>query len=1313
MNTVLEKLRQFPGYRLSDSHFRIGSKLHVSDFYFAKRFFQNSYYASRLAFLIAKEILKEPEANEFKTGGITLIGYGLYSELLVSLVERFLKFQIGEKVNHDVVDDADEPQVKRNELTIHKHVAIIVPIASVFSTSMKIEDALLTKDKLKDRFKGKTFLKSHFNILHVYDEHETEDLEDLKASLGWVESGDRCEVVRPFFALQELRNEKYLIRLPSTWYPVDKCSLCFPDDPLSEKPLFVTDKSSVTPDMIFTYPRELTKIQDRKFELKPEHLKHGHLVRGESHFRFYVEIEPFFETNEPAIRMWLKSLRQTMLENYIFDETDRIVIVAPAQFANTIFVNHVNEILFSGAATILHYDARVDDIQNFQTFYADQFEESNDSKTRVFFVDDTITTGRTFLRTNYFIKHSRSHDGESKRQLDGLIVLLDRSSEFVHRNVSRKLEKDTKSFFSFAGLHIPLLRLVNGKCPLCNEHDRYAELAKRSYLDSISHELLLQSEKLEKSQAVEARGYGDEQKSHQVRTDHHLRKVEAMFRVIEWFGTTGNRLSKETTFRDWVQSLNQVQKVPFKTSLSESGGGHLLSEREATILKTITYSQFIHHKPIKVRVFEWLLCLLDEKVRQVETEITKGAFKVRSLRELKLLMRRAGLLNSNFLITPHFFGLLSLMLSEDTVSKAHKDYVTTQAALASEGKEGSTPTFDFNQLEDWTSHLMDFALFYVAQVKELCSVSESRCVRLDQDLGNFLRDQRGNISPRFAQIARFIRHENAIVIENFWDFAKEKLSLDTSETSFTPDFDPFFAELETHKHYRYEILKSFLCKNDQTIRNDAELKSFLALAAFLEKERSLTKLGLEAKMRLIIDSLREIIGNHKNGGAFFLIRYRNPAGDGSGESEPSKLRESAQRETFNANDHFIAYDRSDSGPVGSDAIFNGGQAFLVEFLEGRQLSNDDGNGNPRHIATLIELFRGEDGWVDAYSAGREPVAIQKEFLSEYNRMLLIRFAGTKKPQGDSSDEKPAMAVFYFKDERADRNTPAPLGTNKIRYLLLLRKMIIRFISDHINAEFRDWIEVDIKQRLSLLTGHGREMLLAVAAKHENYRDIIATILIGQRLTLDLADEKMFYLDAGLNSPRSISKIFKQIFEPRENKLGKDDFKKLLHIGDDIFRYKEIENEESVQIRPLECETDLCISYPKEILRMICFELFVNAKKNRWIFLDGEKVKANGTEYDKNAIEMTVAEQDGALTITIVNTGPKVDERVMTKLKNNENPKYYESVAGIELIIKLLKEFGLGKIDFDQKNYDGGFSKFIAILKLIPWNGTNDKNSGDR
>ncbi|MDR1926729.1 MAG: hypothetical protein LBQ13_03545, partial [Endomicrobium sp.] len=146
---------KYKGYKISNSHFRLGSKLHISDYYYAKRIFYNSFYANRFAFLTTKYLLNTDEKEGFgkwqkevmengkkKMTNIdaTLIGYSRYSELLVSNIKRLLELQGFGNINHDMMLETDS--TLKNPEDIKDKVIIIVPIASTFSTSLKIKKNL-------------------------------------------------------------------------------------------------------------------------------------------------------------------------------------------------------------------------------------------------------------------------------------------------------------------------------------------------------------------------------------------------------------------------------------------------------------------------------------------------------------------------------------------------------------------------------------------------------------------------------------------------------------------------------------------------------------------------------------------------------------------------------------------------------------------------------------------------------------------------------------------------------------------------------------------------------------------------------------------------------------------------------------------------------------------------------------------------------------------------------------------------------------------------------------------------------------------
>lgn len=156
------------GYNWEHTHLKISSKLHLDNFVYGKKMFQRSSEASDFAFLIARDIfknIKEEVKNSSEQIVYTLVGYGYYSELLVSrtcdFVNRLFEFSDIRKKNvyceYIIVKDEDKInfsryihnlEARKNKHTLEKLI-IIVPISSTLTTCFKIENAFKEKDLKK------------------------------------------------------------------------------------------------------------------------------------------------------------------------------------------------------------------------------------------------------------------------------------------------------------------------------------------------------------------------------------------------------------------------------------------------------------------------------------------------------------------------------------------------------------------------------------------------------------------------------------------------------------------------------------------------------------------------------------------------------------------------------------------------------------------------------------------------------------------------------------------------------------------------------------------------------------------------------------------------------------------------------------------------------------------------------------------------------------------------------------------------------------------------------------------------------------
>jgi len=676
------QLEKLPGFKISESHFRLGSKIHLSDFYYAKRFFQNSFYASRFAFLVAREIIRNYPPNDTNSNQhLTILGYGLYSELLISLIESYLKKHKkfhDEKIiiNHDLIDDTVNLNRVKGYEVIHENLVIIVPIASTFSTSMKIEELIRKTNP------GTNILSPHINVLLV--SHGIIDRtipNDIEKKFGWLNILPNNKIVKISAQFNEAdnvkyRSQKYLVNLPSRWHEIQDCKICFPDIQneceynsksdcnnctkkktkeclLSEKVLQKTDKDSVTPSLIFGFPsRRITPeiIPNEPLKIDTQSLKYGHIERGSNHFQFYFHIERVFQENKFELDEWLKTVKKYLIDNEIYSVTDNVLIVAPEHFTNTGFVNTVNELVFSNSANILHFNIQNNSVANFQTFSKSHIERSD----KLFFVDDTLTTGATFLNTNYFIKHTRTNESFG---FDACIFLIDRSDVFTYNNVLRKLDNKKNRILTYANIYLPSLNRFNADCQLCYERRRAIELFNKSFLDRIKTSFALRITKLKKKQifshtdeiidsaeiintlpGIISRRSQEEGLSKDLILDclratknsikpfeseeKYIMRAEAIHRLYTYFSFEENTKNfiEEENFSDWKKDLEKKTTGPFRKEIllkKQKNKRGILNSDSITLLKVLSYAPFNIYKPIREKVFFWILGLLNTQIGHI------------------------------------------------------------------------------------------------------------------------------------------------------------------------------------------------------------------------------------------------------------------------------------------------------------------------------------------------------------------------------------------------------------------------------------------------------------------------------------------------------------------------------------------------------------------------------------------------------------------------------------------------------------------------------------------------------------------------
>lgn len=484
-NILVSNVQETPlGCKIEDTHMRLGSSIHIDDFYEAELLFGNKLFVSCFAFLLARDIIKMNIKND-----IVLFGYASYSEMLLYNTKKLIKENNEySKINVEslLMDrEADNrgtghvDLLRKSSNDIFKNestVIFIVPINSTMKTLGKM------RDKIVDKFPMISTGFIAFTLITIAPTDE---------NCYWKFGVDR--IITPKNHLVDSFNKiKYYITAETTYYEAVRCELCYPSNPIHEKPLIEVNASSTIPNQSFQLIKKVNADGDIKKALKTQlisisNLKnvllYGHTHRGENHFLYYIKTEAMYNEYKTQIENWI---RKYLEASGHFDGNENIfnIIFCPMHSSNVDFVEMVNDVLFHGAAMVIRVDVDKEYRSNFRAKFSNLSKlvenlqkKGTNYSIRIHYIDDTIITGRTYHRsksmiTSLFVDRNFSSDFavfENVKIFYSVILLINRNSSDSLLEYEEHFVDKTKSFiFIFLNLRIPSIRTHGDSCILCN-----------------------------------------------------------------------------------------------------------------------------------------------------------------------------------------------------------------------------------------------------------------------------------------------------------------------------------------------------------------------------------------------------------------------------------------------------------------------------------------------------------------------------------------------------------------------------------------------------------------------------------------------------------------------------------------------------------------------------------------------------------------------------------------------------------------------------------------------------------------------------
>ena len=1255
LNSYIEKNS---GYHISKTHFKIGGKIHSEDFYYAKGLFQNSFYTSRLAMYLANNLADE--ITRLKIKNLTIIGYEMYSELLLSLIKNFLEDRLEVTVNHFIAQDENgnlhfkpkinfEDYIKKIYKEENSQAVIIVPIASTGSTAKKILEAIkdsivqhATKrmlfDEARKEAKQMNLLNTFYNILWAKPVNNS--------NFGLV-----VDSIKIIDQEKEIK-QRSIIELPTTWHTLDKCKLCYGIDDSNNKvatlSLFETDKSSLTPAIVFGNPIGKKQTSDKDIRYVDfdkvdfsDSLKYKTTFRNNEFLLYSTDTEKLIENknNKSTIVNWLKSIKKTLLDKKdgVIVISDKIIIISPCHETNSSFINLVNKYVFNSAATIIHYQANVDFAENFKKMNSQTLSNSN---TKIFYVDDSLISGKHFFNLFDLVRSSKDIS-----MFDGTIVLSDKSAAFTHNRIVRW----SKFMFSFVSYNQPPSISLSEQRPLEYERQRYKSLSNITLHDAIIKTFNQKAEKL-----------SPENSPNKNATERHLRLFEATHMIYEYFSKHENDTDFEIDNEGFVNFKNNTDK----------------KENDNAKIKVLSQYPFILYKPLREKTFEWHKKLLSRSLEQINNMDEKLAINEHEYFNIftpfKLLIRRAVFLGNYQIIEQDFLTAI-LKLFKKINQYSHEQ----------ETKEQSL--FNPKLSEEIEKNLNDFPIFLLSNYLEMTQKNGWAAIRLIENIRNTerLENEFLNGVSLSNQFYRMLQIETAVVVDDYVKMIEKELHFkwrdmykSESEQKNDDSEKKTNNKLITSNVYirrffitnrkkivdkinKFEIAKVFVSGSfkDKQIEY-APIENYLWIKQVIfndtiDKNSFLSSnINYQTKIDNILEKMEGLF-SFKNIQSFFIVT--------DNEQTPYVLydKESVLQnleEEYHSNKSIIE------------------KAITLKDIEKKVLSDEEqkefenlnklkfleifkflyGMPDMQHFAveTIKEYEKDGDNWNDCYNDKYQP---KIEFLPDSQYLLLIRLSNLNE---DENFVTSGMLGFYGKEPLYNKS--ASILPKQL--LMLLRRNMNEFIEKHHkNDEFSKLREEEIRNRYAYLAGHGRKMLQDLIENgdcYELFTDIVGTI------------NKLQYVFSTERLVEKRKKILKEGFPYEKD----GDISSIIEeMAEIIYKTPIIENkvelEKEVQISEESKKILNNFSFNHKLLKFIMFELLVNAKKNRYHFIDDDK--RTDEDKKKNEVNISIKQVKTNLVIEITGTGAKFDMVMKEKINNiNSHVKdknKYEISSGIELM----------------------------------------------
>jgi len=1285
-HTLNDYIDNFDGFHINNTHFKIGTKIHSEDFYYAKRLFQNSFYTARLSMLLSIDIIDKIRLQSNIKPKIILIGYEMYSELILSLIEYF--FNIIKKntefehvtIKHIVALNNEDNYIFQPSAIINDYLTdyrninaiTIIPIAATGNTTLKIE-SILKEIVSNYEIKNKS-IKIANNSVNEYDFFPIQY---------------NIILAQPYNNFHRIKNnntkQSTLIKLPAKWHEIFNCPLCFKqkDTHIIPKALFETDKSSLTPSLIFGKPiGKLNDKNDNNIEFNDldftETLKYNTVIRNNYFRTYYINSNKFIENNPTLLENWLKKIRKVLEPEEkskrndprkLFP-SDKVVIVSPCHESNGKFINLINEIVFSSSATIIHYQHDVDFPNNFKLLNRNYL----DNDTKIFYVDDTIITGKHLYDVYDLIKDISSND----LVFSGSIILKDKSTSFTQQ----KIKNHSHLYFAFSNINLPLSHYLPNKHPLEFEKFRYSKLALSTSHDSLKYIFYMKISYLD---PFSIKQHFDKDIDGAKRK---LKYFEASHKIYSYYANNKNTGNFDFNSIVNFKANNELATLELFKSLSKEEIDKLRFEKEENdkaLLKVLTQYPFILYHKLREDTFKYLDKWLKSITAPKIDNFTNDDYK--NLRTYKFIIRRATVMNNYHILSNDYILLMLVWFKKIDFQFKNR---SEESLNTSEKK------------------LQDLPIFILRNFIELIQKNNWILLHIKKTISDFKPEFISTKSG--TQFYQMLQIELGIVIDVFYKHiirlfnqkwkdlynSYSVLSLSTHEiSSFFKDNLAQIESLNSYKIIKNNLLNNNVFTPDSPFINFMWIKQLLYVDCIAENSYLPKNIDYQSKINAITNKMEKIFSECDVKSLFIVM---------DGQQIPYVLKDEKRilskfKQEFNIDNsvkktkqklkNHNKYNRN----TYDFKIINERLQAKLATLEVRKSQNSMQNiinflngmysSSLNAPETTAEFYR--DDFNDSWTNTCDNTKYTLSFLPPGTKWLyIVRI--TKYNESNGFFEKLGMIGFYCSNNLASSdNTYQPK-----RMINLLRNDISKFIEKHHrNDEFSKLREQIEKNKYVFRLNHGIS----------TYKDAIKELLT-KCDNINLKDDlEIFYeylitkLEIISNFKSKISTELKSQSDIKKEFIDK--YRRILCINaDEIKGFKKEEIDQKVKLHFNNFDTpEEKYIFPTHSLKDIVFEFINNIRKHTRL---------------KNTFKMT-PEAPLIINISIISDNYDKYLCITNNHVSNINKSDYEDTPhGIDLLRYLWSNYKLGEIitpEFPLKD-----RTFSVKLQLRQYNEKDNNNN---